>query len=271
MNPPAHLSNINHFTFLYFSLLSFTFPYFPLLFLTFLYFSLLSFTFPYFPLLFLTFLYFSLLNLQTLQSLIQKSNLERLVQNFPQTTQSGSSKTHTIHSHKSTQIRTQPANTSSLKPKKQPKTAPSNCNTTAVFCPNDHKQKLETEPFVPKILYVSLPVNRFRGIELTKVSVYVDDSVWLKFKAQVFEKHGSLRKISREVEELLRATIMEDEIISAFKKTGIAVKGDISSQEIKQTRITLKGPPAEEIVKEMRLRRVAETLPRPLALCLSGT
>ncbi len=89
----------------------------------------------------------------------------------------------------------------------------------------------------------------------------MDDSVWLKFKAQVFEKHGSLRKISKEVEELLQATIMEDEIISAFKKTGIAVK-ETTSQEIKQTRITLKGPPAEEIVKEMRRRRVAETLPR---------
>ena len=70
----------------------------------------------------------------------------------------------------------------------------------------------------------SLPVNHFRGLELTKVSVYVDDSVSLKFKAQVFEKHRSLRKISKEVEELLQATIMEDEIISAFKKTGIAVR-----------------------------------------------
>ena len=97
---------------------------------------------------------------------------------------------------------------------------------------------------------------------MTKVSVYVDDSVWLKFKAQVFEKQGSLRKISKEVEELLQATIMEDEIISAFKKTGIAVKGEISSREIKQTRIRLKGPPSEEIVKKMRRRRVAETLPR---------
>ena len=97
---------------------------------------------------------------------------------------------------------------------------------------------------------------------MTKVSVYVDDSVWLKFKTQVFQKHGNLRKISSEVEELLRATIMEDEILSAFKKTGIAVKGTTSSQEIKQTRTTLKGPPAEEIVKEMRRRRVAETLPR---------
>ena len=41
----------------------------------------------------------------------------------------------------------------------------------------------------------------------------------------------------------------------------IAVKSAISSKEIKQTRITLKGPPSEEIMKEMRRRRVAETLP----------
>ena len=125
-----------------------------------------------------------------------------------------------------------------------------------------NRLRFHLHSFKPKILCASLPVNHFRGIELTKVSVYVDDAVWLKFKAQVFEKHGSLRKISKEVEELLQATIMEDEIISAFKKVGIATNGAISSQEIKQTRVTLKGLLAEEIVKEMRCRRVAETLPR---------
>jgi len=97
---------------------------------------------------------------------------------------------------------------------------------------------------------------------LTKVSVYVNDSVWLSFKKQVFQKHGSLRKLSSEIEALLRAAIVEDEIVSAFKKTGIIVKGTTSSQEIKQTRPKLKGLPSEEILKEMRRRRIVETLPR---------
>ena len=97
---------------------------------------------------------------------------------------------------------------------------------------------------------------------MTKVSVYVDDSVWLSFKKQVFQKHGNLRKISSEIEALLRAAIVEDEIASAFKKTGIIVKGAISSQEIKQTRPKLRGLPSEEILKEMRRRRIVEALPR---------
>jgi hypothetical protein len=97
---------------------------------------------------------------------------------------------------------------------------------------------------------------------LTKVSVYVNDSVWLSFKKQVFQKHGNLRKLSSEIEALLRAAIVEDEIVSAFKKTGIIAKGTASSQEIKQTRPKLKGLPSEEILKQMRRRRIVEALPR---------
>lgn len=90
----------------------------------------------------------------------------------------------------------------------------------------------------------------------------MDDSDRLKFGTQAFQKYGSLRKISSEVEDLLRALIMEDEIQTAFKKTGISIKGVTSSQEIIETRPMLKGPPAEEIMKQMRGRKVAETLPR---------
>jgi hypothetical protein len=97
---------------------------------------------------------------------------------------------------------------------------------------------------------------------LTKVSVYVDDSVWANFREQVFQKHGNLRKLSSEVELLLQAAIVENAVISAFKKIGIADKGTTSSQEVKAKRPPLRGPPSEEILKEMRQKRVAEALPR---------
>jgi hypothetical protein len=97
---------------------------------------------------------------------------------------------------------------------------------------------------------------------LTKVSLYVDDSVWVNFKKQVFQKHGNLRKLSSEVEMLIRAAIVEDAVISAFGKIGITAKGTTSSQEIKATRPPLRGPSSEEILKEMRRKRVAEALPR---------
>lgn len=97
---------------------------------------------------------------------------------------------------------------------------------------------------------------------MTKVSVYIDDKVWANFKRKVFQKHGGLRKISSEVEMLLRSQIIEDAIVSGFKKVGIEVKGTISSSDVKARRPKLKGPPSEEIVKEMRRRTVAETLHR---------
>jgi len=97
---------------------------------------------------------------------------------------------------------------------------------------------------------------------LTKVSVYVDDSVWLSFKKQTFQKYGSLRKLSSEVEILLRDAVVEGEIISAFEKTGVTVKGTISSEEIKKKRPKLKGVPSEVILGEMRRKRIAEALPR---------
>jgi hypothetical protein len=97
---------------------------------------------------------------------------------------------------------------------------------------------------------------------LTKVSVYVDDSVWANFREQVFQKHGNLRKLSSEVEKLLRDAIVENAVISAFEKIGVKAKGTISSKDIKTSRPQLRGPPSEEILREMRRKRVAEALPR---------
>jgi len=97
---------------------------------------------------------------------------------------------------------------------------------------------------------------------LTKVSVYINDEVWTEFKKQVFQKHGSLRKISSEVELLLKGAMVEDAIASTFQKMGVKTKGTVSSSDIKAKRPMLRGPPSEEIVREMRRKRVAETLPR---------
>lgn len=95
---------------------------------------------------------------------------------------------------------------------------------------------------------------------MAKVSVYVDDAVWESFKAQVFQKHGSMRKLSSEIETLLRAAIIQNQMVSAFEKVGVKVKGTTSSQEIKALRPKLRGPSSERLVEEMRHRRIAQTL-----------
>ncbi|MBC7130301.1 hypothetical protein H5T51_03650 [Candidatus Bathyarchaeota archaeon] len=95
-----------------------------------------------------------------------------------------------------------------------------------------------------------------------KVSIYIDEKVWSEFKKEVFQKYGSIRKISSEVEKLLRSTIVPEAVVSGFKKIGLEARGVISSPEIKAKRPILKGPPSEEIIREMRRKGVAETLPR---------
>ena len=95
---------------------------------------------------------------------------------------------------------------------------------------------------------------------MAKVSIYVDDEVWASFKAQVFQKHGNLRKLSTEVEMLLRAAIVKDQVVSAFEKIGVTAKGTASSQEIKAIRPKLRGPSSEEILRQMRNKRIAQTL-----------
>jgi len=97
---------------------------------------------------------------------------------------------------------------------------------------------------------------------LTKVSIYINDKVWSEFKKKVFQKYGSLRKISSEVETILRSLIVEDAVVSGFKRIGVEAKGTISSSDIKAKRPILKGPPSEEIIRKMRQKRVVETLPR---------
>jgi len=96
---------------------------------------------------------------------------------------------------------------------------------------------------------------------LAKVSVYINEEVWAKFRDGVFRRYGSLRKLSSEVETVLRSTLMEDIIVSQFEKLGVRTDGAISSQELKKRRPVLGGPPSEKIVREIRRRRVVETLP----------
>jgi len=97
---------------------------------------------------------------------------------------------------------------------------------------------------------------------MAKVSLYINEEVWAKFREGIFRKYGSLRKLSSEVENLLRSTLIEDKVTFEFRKLGIKVEGTISTQEVKEKRPMLRGPPSERIVREMRQKRVVEALSR---------
>lgn len=97
---------------------------------------------------------------------------------------------------------------------------------------------------------------------MSKVSLYINEEVWAKFREEVFRKYGSLRKLSNEVEALLRSTLIEDAVKSGFRKMGIEAEGIISSREVKEKRPLLMGLASEEIIRKMRDKRIAEALSR---------
>ncbi len=96
---------------------------------------------------------------------------------------------------------------------------------------------------------------------MAKVSVYIDDRVWARFREAVFRKHGSLRQLSSETEALMQDFAVEDAVIAAFKRMNVAVDGTTSSKDVKKGRPSPKGPPSEDIVRTMRRKRVGQDLP----------
>jgi len=95
---------------------------------------------------------------------------------------------------------------------------------------------------------------------LKKVSVYIDEKTWNKFKASVSAKHGSLRYLSQEVETILKSEDVEDALISLSNRVGLSVRGLITSSEVKKDRPEFDGLPSEEIVKRMRGSRHAKAV-----------
>ena len=94
---------------------------------------------------------------------------------------------------------------------------------------------------------------------MKKVSVYLDEKLWVKFKEEVLRRHGTLRKLSSEIESLIRFSLDYEDIRLAFEKVGINLR-DVSPESVKQNRPKLRGPPSEVLIRHMRGKRVVEGL-----------
>ncbi|MBS7612255.1 hypothetical protein KEJ27_08680 [Candidatus Bathyarchaeota archaeon] len=96
---------------------------------------------------------------------------------------------------------------------------------------------------------------------MKKVSLYLDDKLWIKFKEVVLRRHGTLRKLSNEVENVLRASLVEENIEEAFKAMDLDVKVVSSPEDVKRSRPKLQGPSSELLIRKMRGMRIDEGLP----------
>jgi hypothetical protein len=96
---------------------------------------------------------------------------------------------------------------------------------------------------------------------LAKVSLYIDDTAWKRFREQVFARHGTLRGLSDEVENLICSEDVERIVASGARKAGISTERWLTPSAIKKARPKLRGAVAETILRKMRDQRHAGRLP----------
>lgn len=65
-----------------------------------------------------------------------------------------------------------------------------------------------------------------------KVTLYLQDEIWKKFKRGVLRKTGELRRLSSEVQELIEDSSEEDSLRKGFERLGMEIKPISSSQVV---------------------------------------
>jgi len=85
-----------------------------------------------------------------------------------------------------------------------------------------------------------------------KVGVYVDEETWNEMKNLTFRKHGTLRKLSREVNAYLRANLPLLALRKGASSLGIQIR-KVSGDEVIRERPRMSTS-SLRIIKEMRSR-----------------
>jgi len=89
---------------------------------------------------------------------------------------------------------------------------------------------------------------------LGKVSVYIDEELWKKFKKMIVQRTGDTRSLSREVQTLIEETIVEKTLLDAFKRLGLNLEKLPSFGDIKLV-VPTEPTSSGRIVREMRGKR----------------
>ena len=93
-----------------------------------------------------------------------------------------------------------------------------------------------------------------------KVSLYVRDEVWDKFRKTVLRRTGDPRSLSSEVQALIRDSLMEDVVSAGFERMGRASK-PLSSTQVKA--VAPSSPTsAADTLREMREGRHGKAVSR---------
>lgn len=97
---------------------------------------------------------------------------------------------------------------------------------------------------------------------MAKVSLYLDDRTIELLRREAVRRHGSMRSLSREVEEIVRETFIADELEAALadEAEGEGGRAVVGFADVKPLRVSA-GPSVTEMIREEREHH-HEVLPR---------
>jgi hypothetical protein len=93
-----------------------------------------------------------------------------------------------------------------------------------------------------------------------KVSLYVGDEIWDKFRRTVLRRTGDPKTLSSEVQNLIKDSLVEDTVVAGFEKMKVEFK-PLSSMQIAPVKPSF-ATSAEASLREMRGRRHDKTVSR---------
>lgn len=105
------------------------------------------------------------------------------------------------------------------------------------------------------VLYRVLEVK-----SMGKVSIYIDEEIWRKFKKVIVQRTGDTRSLSKEVQSLIEERIVEKALLDAFEGLDLKLQKLPSFGDIKPA-VPRIATSSGRMVREMRDER-AESISR---------
>lgn len=94
----------------------------------------------------------------------------------------------------------------------------------------------------------------------TKISVYLDEKTIERLRQRAVKQRGTMRSLSKEIEELVRESFVVDELEAALADVGEEGRAAVGFGDVRPIKIS-PGPSVTRMIREEREHR-DETSPR---------
>ncbi|MBI2184251.1 MAG: hypothetical protein HYU39_04745 [Thaumarchaeota archaeon] len=93
-----------------------------------------------------------------------------------------------------------------------------------------------------------------------KVSLYIDEKLWRRFKETILHRAGTTKALSQEIELLVKDYIIDDFLIKGAQTLSHEPITPIPASEVHPI-TTTRPTSVNQVLKEMRMKRTAQSIP----------